>query len=1055
MRLTTLFLLLSLAGVSYAADDLIFNNPSLSATEIVFSHAGDLWIVPRAGGDARRLTANPGKETDPIFSPDGKTVAFSGEYYGSQGVFVVPARGGAPRRLTWNHAEMDAPVAWTPDGKRILFAAFGNWAVEDPKLYTVDLEGSFPEPARLSGTDASYSADGARLAYVPILQYEPFWKHYRGGQMGKIWIANLSDGGTTPVPHADGNDLNPMWAGDQIYFLSDRNGPSTLFSYDLRTRQVKQVLENRGLDIKSASAGPGGIVYTQFGGIYLYDFASRKAAQVPIRLEGDFMEVPRHTTDLSGRLHNPSLSPNGLRAVFEARGDIVTIPADKGDPRNLTNTSGATDREPAWSPKGDKIAYFSDESGEYKLCIRDQSGMGAVESIPLGDKPGYYLHPQWSPDGLKISYLDVHLNLWYLDLAKKTTILVAKDYAQSANGFHATQYDGMMPAWSPDSKWIAYARQLPSGLRAVWVYSLADAKARQLTDGMSDAERPAFDKSGRFLYILSSTNSGPSLEVDLLNLDRHPSSNIYMIVLRNDEASPFLAESDEENHKKTTEWGGDVRIDFEGIGERTLALPMPARSYFRLIPGPARILFAIEEGDNLFRFDVGARQERNVVSGVSDLAISATGEKMLFKKDNNWIISSSEASDRDAHTLKTGIQALIDPRAEWREMYHDAWRIMRELFYDPGFNGADPAALEKRYEPFLDRLSSREDLNVLLSESFGGLSTSHLFVQGGDVPSLLSMNTGLLGADYEIANGRYRFKRVYNGESWNPEAHSPLTRPGISVKAGEYLLAVNGRDLTASQNLYRAFEGLGDKQVTLKVGPDPTGEAQTREVLIRTLTDEHPLRYLAWIEDNRRLVDRLSNGRIAYLHMPDTGADGMTSFTRYFYAQVGKDAAIIDDRNNHGGHLATDIMDYLRRTRVSALSERDGADISVPPGIYGPKVMLINPYGASGGDLMPTYFRQLGVGKLVGERTWGGVVGNGWSPELLDGGTMKIPMSLIWDSGKDAIIENRGTAPDVEVEMDPKSIRAGHDPQLEKAVELLMAELAKLPPDPKKPVPKH
>jgi len=810
-------------------------------------------------------------------------------------------------------------------------------------------------------------------------------------------------------------------------------------------------VENHGFDFKTASAGPGGIVYEQLGGIGLYDLESGKAKPVPIRLAGDFLEVRPHRLDVSGRLSNPDISPNGTRAVFEARGEIITIPADKGDARNLTNTPGANDRDPAWSPNGDRIAYFSDESGEYQLYLRDQNGMGEPQRFTLGDKPAYYMKPRWSPDGNKIAYMDNHLNIWCLDLEKKTPVLAAQDYSLPfGRGAGEAGLDEMAPAWSPDGQWLAYARQSPNHMRAIWLYSLADGKSQQVTDGMSDARFPVFDKTGKYLYFTSSTNSGASLEVDLQSYSRTSTSNIYLIVLSNKDPSPFLTESDEENARKVVSWTNAVKIDFDNISQRTLALPMPARAYSDLQQGPPNILFAFGKPDNgqdtVFRFDLLARQEKSVAVDVSDFVLSSKGEKMLFKKDGNWIISSSEASDRDAHTLnKSNLEVAVDPPAEWRQMYHEAWRIMRDFFYYGRFHGLDLAATEARYAPFLDHLASRQDLNYLLEEGFGELSTSHLFVEGGDLVGLPHASTGLLGADYTIENGRYRFRRVYSGESWNPDMRSPLTRPGVDVKAGDYLLAVNGRNLTASQNIYQVFEGLADRQVVLKVGSDPSGQTQSRDVRLRTVDDEQPLRYLAWIEDNRRKVDELSKGRVAYFHMPDTGKDGFTSFTRYFYAQVGKEAAIIDDRFNHGGHVATDVIDYLRRSPVGAISNRDGADILLPPGIYGPKVMLINEYAASGGDIMPQLFRRFGVGKLVGQTTWGGTVGNFAAPALMDGGAMKVPCCLIWSSGAEPQIENRGTAPDIEVAMDPKLVREGHDPQLEKAVALVLEELAKHP----------
>jgi tricorn protease len=1034
---------LVLAGWCFGEEHYLFRTPTVNATEIVFSYAGDLWSVPRTGGDARRLTSHPGSETDPVFSPDGKTIAFSGEYDGSQAVYVMPASGGVPKCLTWNHAQENWPAGWTRDGKRVLFGAARNTAYDNLKLYTVDLEGGFPEEVPLPvAVEGSYSPDGSHLAYVPVFQWEPAWKGYRGGQMNKIWIANLADSSVVPLPHDHSNDFNPMWVGDRIYFLSDRNGPVTLFSYDLRTRQIKQLIENHGFDFKSADAGPGAIVYEQFGGIGIYDLDSGKAKPVSIRVAGDFPEVRPHRVDVSSRLHNPDVSPNGARAVFEARGEIITIPSEKGDPRNLTNTPGANEREPAWSPKGENIAFFSDESGEYQLYVRNQNGMEEPRKYKLADRPGFYFKPRWSPDATKIAYLDSHCNVWYLDIARGTPVLVDQDSNAQALA------PEVMATWSPDNKWLAYTKTLPNHWHAIWIYSVAEGKSRQVTDGMSDAKFPVFDKGGKYLYFTSNARGGPAGEVDLQSFFFGSNSSVYLMILAKDRPSPFLPRSDEENAAKETSSDDAMKIDFDDIAKRTLPLPnMTARSYAGLYAGPAGIVYAAA-GD-LFRYEVGARQEKTLASGISDVAVSVKGEKLLYKKDNAWwLMTVNDSGGFEAHNLQqNGIEVVADPPAEWRQIYHEAWRVMREYFYDPAHHGLDFQATEKHYAPFLDHLSSRQDLNYLLEEGFGNLKVSHLFIAGGDQPDVKHISTGLLGADYSIEQGRYRFKHVYRGEPWDADMRPPLTHPGVNVEAGDFLLAVNGQEITSSQNLYKVFEGLAGKEVWLKVGPDASGAKGSRTVLLWPLGDETSLRYQSWVEDNRQTVDRISHGRVGYIHMPDTGPEGGNSFTRYFYAQVGKEGLIIDDRFNHGGHFATDVIGYLLRNAVGAMAFRNGPDYFFPLGIYGPKAMIINEMAGSGGDFMPAYFRRFGVGKLVGVTTWGGSTGNSSDvPALMDGGNMKVPGLMVWSTGKQPVIENHGTPPDVEVTLDPKTVREGHDPQLEKAVEMVMEELARHPP---------
>ncbi len=1061
------------SSVSLAASNYLFRRPALSRTQIVFSYAGDLWSVPREGGEAKRLTTGPGVETDPVFSPDGAQIAFTGEYDGNVDVFVMPASGGAPKRLTY-HPGDDRAVGWSPDGKRVLFnstrsAAMDGWL---PMLYTIPMEGGFPDEIPLPiALEGSYSPDGSHLAYVPVPQGQEAWKRYRGGQTKKIWIADLSDSSVVALPRDNSNDFNPMWVGETIYFLSDRNGPVSLFSYDTRSRQVRQLTFNRGLDFKSASAGPGAIVYEQFGSLHLYDLRSGKTKPVEVRLAGDLPEVRPHFVNVGKRLRHPDLSPSGARAVFEARGEIITVPAEKGDPRNLTNSPGVYEREPAWSPDGKTIAYFSDESGEYALHLREQSGLGQVTKLSLGDKPAFYSAPRWSPDSKKIAYLDNHLGIWYIDLEQKRPVLVDKDYYMSDRD--------LAPVWSPDSKWLAYRKQLKSHMTAIFIYSLADAKSTQVTDGMSEAEHPVFDKNGKYLYFTASTDSGAAKQPDVLSRTHPVTRSIYLMVLAKDQGSPLAPESDDEKESgdRSQESGEKkvpatpetvvVKIDFDNIGQRILALPLPARRYEGLQIGKAGMLYVLEapvlrapaapEGEpklTVHRFDLSKRKSDVAIDGVRSFRISASGEKMLYQQGDRWVITTEPPpAESGKGVLKTeSLEVRVDPHAEWNEMYHEVWRLQRDFFYDTNYHGLDLKAAEKRYEPYLENLASRRDLNYLFEEMLGELSVSHMFIGGGDSPEVKSVETGLLGADYRIENGRYRFTRVYNGENWNPDLKAPLTQPGVNVVAGEYLLAVNGRELRAADNIYSFFEGAAGKQAVLKVGPDPSG-AKAREVTVTPIADDWRLRRLAWIEDNRRKVDQMTNGRVAYIHMPDTSSGGYTSFHRYFFAQVGKEAAIIDDRFNHGGHLATDIIEYLRRPMMSLATARDGADHIQPQGaIFGPKVMIINEYAASGGDLLPWYFRRFGVGKLIGKRTWGGVVGLTGYPDLMDSGTVTAPSALIWNPNGQWEIENQGVAPDIEVELDPKALRQGHDPQLEKAVEVVMAELAKNPaPQPKHP----
>lgn len=1093
MRLT--FAIVTMAGIALAADEpLLLQRPTLNRTHIVFVYAGDLWSVPRAGGDAVRITSASGTETDPHFSPDGATIAFTGEYDGNVDVFSIPASGGVPKRLTW-HPAPDRVLGWTSDGKRIIFTSSRTSYSRFGEMFTVPAEGGFEEKLPLpTGYEASMSPDGQSLAYEPNGKAFTMWKHYRGGQTSRIWLAKLADSSIIKVPRTNSNDFCPMWAGDRVYFLSDRNGPTTLFYYDVKSKAVHEAIPAEGLDIKSASLGPDAIVYEQFGGIFLYDLKTGKAKQTPIRVQGDFTELRPKLVNVGRRLGSPAISPNGARAVFAARGEIITVPAEKGDARNLTNTLSANERDPQWSPDGKTIAYLSDESGEYALHLHPQTGPGEVVKIPL--KPGFYGDPRFSPDSKKVSLVDSFQRLWYVDLASKKQVEVAGDTYQMRSG-------DIAGVWSPDSKWLAYSKVLPNELSAIHLYSLANAKSTQITDGMSDATNPVFDKDGKYLYFTASTNVGESLGLDIHAVGRSSTNSIYLIVLDKSQPSPFAPESDEEkaaDEKKpdaakpdAPKGDGapngppkpgaaaevkDVKIDLDGIDQRILAVPMPARRYVGLQIAKAGTLLALDGGGpgiggdgpgpvgpgvTIHRYDVKARKSDTPLGGVSSFVMSFGGDKALYRQGENWIIAGlrpmqtgpgggSAAAPPGAGgpaqgALKTAtIEIRVDPVQEWKQMYHEAWRTERDFFYDRNTHGLNIAEAQKKYEPYLRSVASRSDLTYLFQEMLGNIVVSHMGTGGGDLPDVKRVQTGLLGCDYGVDNGRYRFSRVYSGENWNPQLRAPLTQPGVNVKAGEYLLSVNGRDARPPENVYSFFEGLADKSVLLRVGPNPNGDG-ARDVTVVPVADEGRLRNLAWIDDNRRKVDQMTGGKVAYIYMPDTANGGLTAFNRYFYAQIGKEAAIVDERFNAGGLLATDIAEILNRKLLSAASNRVGDPLIQPQGIFGPKVMLINERAGSGGDAMPWYFKRAGVGKLIGTRTWGGLVGMAGGPGLMDGGFVGAPSSGIYNPlTGEWEVENIGVAPDLEVEQDPAEVRKGRDPQLEKAVQTVMEELKKNPP---------
>jgi tricorn protease len=1095
---------------------LLLRMPTVSKTQIVFNYGGDLWIVSRDGGDARRLTSDVGEEIDPAFSPDGSMIAFTGEYDGNKDVYVVPATGGEPRRLTYHPAD-DLVVGWTPDGKKVLYASWGNsFRHFEFQLYTIPVEGGFPTQLPLPvAAEASYSPDGSHLAYVPHVQWQNAWKRYHGGQTTPIWIVNLKDSSIeAKIPRDNSNDHYPMWVGGTVYFLSDRNGPVSMFAYDTKTKQVTEALHSDGLDFKTAAAGPDAIVIEQFGAIKLYDLQTHQAKNISIRVAGDVDAVRPHFAKVEPKsIQNFGLSPSGARAVFEAWGEIFTVPTDKGDIRNITRSPAVADRDPAWSPDGKSIAYFSDQSGEYELAIREQSGLGEVRQINLGDPPSFFYTPTWSPDSKKIAYTDKRLNLWYVDLVNPKPKLVDTDYF---GGFGTTQ---LSQNWSPDNKWIAYSKQLPSGQHAIFVYSLEQGKSSQITDGMSDALDPVFDKNGKYLYFTASTDVALSTAGLDMSSDEHPvTRSVYVAVLSKDEKSPLAPESDEEKPKeekksdqdkndknkeqtsgsdkdkksakaKTDEKSADdkssddknkeekekpvvVKIDIEGISQRILSLPIPAKNYVNMLAGKSGILFIAEgpmvfteenQGDSnltIQKFDLSKRKVDKFIEDVNDFTISDDGEKLMYRKDDSWTTAATDEPPNPSAPPKPGLgplrlgdwQVYVEPRPMWRQIYNETWRIERDFFYDPHYHGLDLEKAKKKYEPYLDGIASRAELTYLFDECLGELTVGHMFIRGGEKPQPEKVKGGLLGADYTFENGRYRVAKVYNGENWNPGLQAPLTQPGVNVKAGDYILAVNGRELHSSDNIYSFFENTAGKQVVIKVAPDPEGK-NSREVTVVPVDSEENLRHLAWIENNRRRVDEATGGKVAYVYVPNTGGGGYTSFNRYFFAQVGKEAAIIDERYNEGGQLADYIIDYLRRPLMSKVVTREGHDWSSPSeAIYGPKVMIINEMSGSGGDALPWYFRKAGIGPLIGKRTWGGLVGIGGYPVLIDGGTVTAPRAAIYGLNYEWEVENHGIPPDVDVELDPATWRQGRDAQLEKAIEVVMQELKEHPlPEIKRP----
>ena len=1056
---------------------LLLQQPTMSKTQIVFVYGGELWSVSRNGGDAIRLTTGVGIQSDPYFSPDGKWIAFSGAYGGNTNAYIVSAEGGVPKQLTY-HGGADSVVGWTADGKSVLFeSARDSFASGVANLFTVPVTGGLPEKLPLPlAFEGSYSADGSEIAYRPVAFPWGTWSHYRGGTESKIWIAKLADSSTEEIPRGDWNEFDPMWAGNKIYFLSDEKGPFTLCEYDTATKKVSETVANNGLPIREASAGPGGIIYSQFGEIHIYDFATHKEHAVTIHVAGDFPQVMPHFDSVEKNILSADISPTGVRAVFEAHGEILTVPAEHGDIRNITNSQAVADRTPAWSPDGNSIAYFSDESGEYALHIRDQKGMGAVKKINLGNPPSYFYNPMWSPDSKKVAYTDKRLSVWYVDVDKGAPVQIDSDV-------YETPELTLDPSWSPDSQWIAYTKLLANHMHAVFVYSLATGKSTQVTDGLSDTRYAVWDKNGKWLYFTASTNSGPTTAwLDMSSEGHAVTRGVYVAVLAKDLPSPLAPESDEEkaaaeagkkNGEQGAAAGGEkakkeeapkVTIDFENISQRILALPIPARDYQGLSAGKSGELFIAElpPGDGGFgppsldisKFDMKSKKATPVISGVQSFSLSFNGEKFLYQMGQHWGIAGTDkpAKPGDGMLKMDTMRVWVDPRAEWKQMYHEVWRIERDFFYAPNFHGLNLAKAEAEYAKYLPGLASREDVNFLFNQMLGDLNVGHMFVRGGAIPTVPPVSVGLLGADYSIENGRYRIKKVYSGENWNPGLEAPLTQPGVNVVAGDYILAVDGRDLRGTDNIYSFFLDKAGKQVVLKVGANADGSG-SREVTVVPIASEAALRHRDWIVHNMDEVNKLSDGKLAYVYLPNTAGGGFTYFNRYYFAQVDKQGAVMDERFNTGGQIANYILETMQRKLMSYWYTRQGEIFDSPlDAIFGPKVMLINQFSGSGGDYLPWGFRHAGIGPLIGERTWGGLVGIYGYPELIDGGTVTAPRVAFFNPNGTWDVENHGVPPDVPVLLDPQAWREGHDSQLEKAVAVALEELKKNPlPKPKVP----
>lgn len=1038
------FLLFGLIQISFSQGTQLLRQPTLSKSDIVFVYANDLWKAPRQGGDGIRLTTNEGYESLPHYSPDEKWIAFSGEYGGNTDIYIIPAEGGEPKRLTW-HPGGDFVTGWTPDGEVLFRSGRESHPTETNKFYTISTNGGLPKAYDLPrAAYGEISPDGNYVAYTPITSWDPEWRNYRGGQAMPIWIVNTKTKEliTTPQPTKE-RHLDPIWVGNKIYYLSERDYASNIWMFDPRNKAEKQITFHKKFDVKSLDADRTSIVYEQGGYLYLLDPATGEDKQLKINVRGDMnFAMERWESVSDNDLFNGRISPNGKRAIFEYRGEVLTIPKENGSARNLTNSPGVADRYPIWSPMGDKIAWFSDESGEYQLHVTDQIGQNKkIISLP---NPTFYFTPDWSPDSKYIAYTDTDYNLWYVDITNGITKKVATDRYAHPNRT-------MNPVWSPDSRYIAYVRQLESHFKAAFAYDIESGENIQLTDGMSDVISPVWDQGGKYMYILASTDYGlNSGWLDMSSYDAQVNRSLYCILLSQDAELPTKIKSDEEEIKKdkeedkTSENSKDsiiVSIDKNDIDKRIIAIDIPSRSYEGLVSGPEKSVFILESianksGNTLHKYDLKKQILDTYSEGIRYAVSSSDGKKLLYSKSGSWYLNDAESIPKNGDgKLNIEVKVKIDPRAEYHQIFKEGWRYMRDFLYVNNVHGAPWDKIYEWYAPWIDHVRHRTDLNYVVDIMSGEVSIGHSYVSGGDMPDIDEVPIGLLGCDIIEENGYYKISKIYGGENWNPDLPAPLK--GYDVYVGDYILAVNGKTLQSPTNPYSLFEQTAGKATTITVNSS-TSMKDSKEILIKPIENENGLRQWEWIERNRKKVDELSNGKLAYVYVPNTGGPGFTYFNRMYFAQQDKKGVVIDERNNGGGSAADYMIDIMSRTLFGYFNSKanDNRPWTTPmAGIWGPKVMIINERAGSGGDLLPYMFRAKKVGPLVGTRTWGGLVGTWDTPRFIDGGRMVAPRGGFFDVDGNWAVEGEGIAPDIEVIQDPKSVLAGKDPQLEKAVE--------------------
>lgn len=1044
--------------------------PDIHGDRVVFTYAGDLWTAPAAGGTATRLTAHPGVEVFAKFSPDGRWIAFTGQYDGDEQVYVVPATGGEPKQLTFYPAR--GPLAprwgydnqvhgWTRDGRSIVFRSQrDSWALPIARLYTVSPQGGPAEPLPMpEAGSGDFSPDGLRIAYSPRSRDFRSEKRYGGGQANQLYLFDLKTHDATRITDHARPSRDPMWIGSTVYFNSDRDGKFNLYAYDVSSGALSQLTANREWDVRWPSTdSEARIVYELNGELQVFDVKTRQATPISIAVPNDALHSRPSRISVGDAIVDAALSPKGERVLFNARGDIFTVPGEKGPTRNLTGSSGAHDKGPRWSPDGSQIAFISDITGEEELYVTAQDGTGKPQALTRGGK-GMRYTPAWSPDGTHIAFSDKDGRVFVVTLADRTQREVARTTRGQIRDY----------TWSPRGNHLAFSMPDANGTGSIWIWSARDGQLRRVTDEMFNEQNPAWGPEGDYLYYLSDRDFQPQLSSIEFNYALNRETGIFAMALRKDTAHPFPPASDEVTIAKegaetpkpsAPKPSDDLAIDFDGLGARTARVPLPGDNYAGLTTAEGRLLYMVmpaayygRETDrqaSLRIYSLKDRKETTLVQDVEGYALSHDGKKVLVSRPREWNLYDATPEGEKTRKQVSTANMMYDrvPRQEWEQIFNEVWRRYRDWFYVENMHGYDWAAIREQYRPWLAHVHHRADLNYLIGEMISELAVQHAYIEGGDIPLPPRPRVALPGARFELdaESGRYRIARIFDGQNEEPIYRSPLTEIGINVSVGDYVLAVNGEPLTGSDDPYRLLRNKADAPVRLTVNRTPSLDG-ARQVTFNPITDENNLKYLSWVNGNRRRVSEMSKGRIGYLHVPDMGANGIREFIKWYYPQIRKEGLVVDVRANGGGNVSRMLIERLRRELLALGFSRTNGDASTyPDGVFiGPMAALLNENSASDGDIFPAMFRQAGLGPLIGKRSWGGVVGITNRGTLIDGGVVNVPEFGFASATGEWIIEGYGVDPDIEVENDPRSVIQGRDPQLERAVEEVMKKLKDRP----------